>query len=424
VSTGAAPRVTALPNGVRVATDPMPGVGWASVQVHVACGPPEEAPAQAGAAHAIEHMLLGRGPGDAAERLRELDRAGSLNAATSRDGTVYEADVLPERLAETLELLGRALTRPTWDEWEVERRVLVEEAHLVRDDPADRAEVLARRALFGGAHPYGRPIEGTPATIGRTGARHLAALHARCYVGARMVVAAAGEVDHEEVRRRTADAFSVLPPGTPRTGRLPPAAPAPGRGERDDGDRTHLVAAAPAPPVGDPGWAALQHVDALLAGMWSGRLTMELRERRGLAYDVWSGGSAAWGAGTMMAGAAAAPENLEEVARLIGAELARLRRGRTDPRDLDTARVVVVDGARMGLLSPAGRAERLGRRLLAGLPVPPAEDEVRALARVTPEGIRDAARATWRPSRTVVVTVGDPPPGVARRLPALLGGGR
>jgi len=422
MGTDPAPRVTTLPNGLRVATDPMPGVGWAAVQVHVACAPPEEPAARAGVAHAVEHVLLGRGPGDAAERLRELDRAGSLNAATSRDHTVYEADVLPERLGQTMELLGRALSRPVWDEWEVERRVLVEEAHLVRDDPADRVEVLARRALFGPRHPYGRPIEGTASTIARTEARHLAALHAAFYVGARTVVAAAGEVDHDDVVRRAAGALGGLPPGRAREGRLPAPIPVTGRGERDDGDRTHLVVAAPAPPLGHPAWPALQHVDALLAGMWSGRLTLELRERRGLAYDVWSGGSASWGVGTVMAGVAAAPENLEEVAALIGAELARLRRGRSDARDLETARVVVTDGARMGLLSPAGRAERLGRRLLAGLDLPPAAEEVRALEAVGADEVRDAARQAWRPERTVVATVGDPPPGVARRLPALVAG--
>jgi predicted Zn-dependent peptidase len=85
---------------------------------------------------------------------------------------------------------------------------------------------------------------------------------------------------------------------------------------------------------------------------------------------------------------------------------------------------VVTDGARMGLLSPAGRAERLGRRLLAGLDLPPAAEEVRALEAVGPAQVRDAARDAWRPSRIVVATVGDPPAGVARRLPALVTGGR
>lgn len=415
------PRVTALPNGLRVATDPMPGVGWTSLAVYVACSALDETARHGGAAHAIEHILLGRGPGDPAERLRAVDRAGALNAATSHDHTVYEADVLPERLDGVMELLGDAVRNPVWDEWHIEQRVLAEEAALVRDDPADRADGLARRALFGPAHPYGRPIEGTPASLEATTARSLAALHARTYVGARMVVAAAGEVEHEDLVAAARRHLGVIPGGRPAPPPGPPR-PVPARGGRDDGERTHLVVAVPAPGIGDPLWDAIAHLDALLAGMWSGRLTMELRERRGLTYDVWSGASPLRGCGAAMLGLAAAPGALEEAARLVGRELRRLRTGRSDPEDLATARTWVVDQTRLAFLQPASRAARLGRRLLAGLDVDAAAADVRRLAGVTPDAVTDAARRVWRPSRMVAVTVGAPPSGLVRRLPRLLAG--
>lgn len=416
-----APRVSRLPNGLRIASDPMPATGWVSLAVYVACSPLDETPRHGGAAHAIEHILLGRGPGDPAERLRAVDRAGALNAATAHDHTVYEADVLPERLDGVMELLGDALCRPVWDEWHIEQRVLAEEAALARDDPADRADGLARRALFGPAHPYGRPIEGTPASLEATTARTLAGLHARTYVGARMVVAAAGDVAHDELVAAARRHLGGLPTGHPAP---PPGAPrpAPPRGGRDEGERTHLVVAAPAPGIGHPSWDAIAHVDALLAGMWSGRLTMELRERRGLTYDVWSGASPLRGHGAAMLGLAAAPAALEEAARLVGRELRTLRTGRSEAADLDTARTWVVDQTRLGFLHPATRAARAGRRLLAGLDVDAAAEDVRRLAAVTPADVADAARRIWRPSRMVAVTVGAPPSGLVGRLGRLLAG--
>lgn len=417
-----APTLTTLPNGIRVACDPMPGTGWAALDVFVACSPLEETPRHAGAAHAIEHMVLGRGEGDPLTRLRALDRVGSLNAATGSDHTVYEADLLPERLDDVLALLGAALGRPWWEEWGIERDVLAEETALARDDPADRAEVLARRAVFGPGHPYGRPIEGTDTSLEATTASVLERLHSRTYVGRRMVVAAAGDIDPSAVADAVERHLGGVPAGAPR-GPAPPApTPAPARGGRDDGDRTHVVVAAPAPGAGDPRWPALTHLDALLAGMWSGRLTVELRERRGLTYDVWSGASAHWGAGSVMAGLAVAPSRIAEAVAIIGRELRALRDGRIAAADAETARAWCVDQARLAFRSPAARAGRLGRRLITGRDPAPAEEDIDALRAVTPADIARAAAETWHPDRIAVVTVGRPPAGVVGRLPELVSG--
>lgn len=417
-----APRVTTLPNGVRVASDPMPGLGWIALDVFVACSPVEEAPARAGAAHAIEHMVLGRAEGDPVARLRALDRVGALNAATAADHTVYEADLLPDRLDDAVALLGEALTRPSWSEWDIERRVLVEEAALAADDPADRVDVLARRALFGPRHPYGRPIEGTPATLSATGVAALADLHARTYVGARIIVAAAGDVDHDTLVALVERDLGGVPGGEARA--AAPAVgspPRPARGARDDTDRVHVVVAAPAPGAGDPLWEPLTHVDALLAGMWSGRLTVELRERRGLTYDVWSGASALWGAGSVMVGMAVAPDALEESVAIVGTELRAIRDGRVHEEDVATAHAWVVDQARLAMRSPAARAGRLGRRLLVGRDPLPAEEDIARLAAVRRDEVVGAAHRVWDPARMVVVTVGEPTRGAVGRLPGLLG---
>lgn len=416
-----APRVTRLPNGIRVASDPMPGAGWVSLGVFVACAPLFERPHERGAAHAIEHMVLGRGPGDQIDRLRRLDVTGAINAATAGDHTVYEADLLPDRLDDALELLAEAIAAPAWHDWEIERRVLIEETRLASDDPADLADLCARRAVFGSRHPYGRPIEGSVAALATLTVAQLSALHARTHVGANLVVVAAGEVEHAPLVDGVRRHFGRLPRGQAVVSEAAAPASVPARGARMDVDRTHLVVAAPSPGIGDPAWDAIAHIDALLGGMWSARLNLELRERRGLAYDVWSAANALRGAGIVMAGAATDPQELVPAARVIGRALRALRTGRGDPRDYATARTWVCDQTRMAMTSPAVRTARLGRRLMADLSTPAAATDLRSLAAVDPATVRAVAAALWRPSRLRLVTVGAPPSGAVAAMAAALG---
>jgi len=292
---GAAEQIvrTRLDNGVIVVSERIPGIRSVAAGVWVRQGGAHErTEAEAGASHLLEHMVFkGTARRSSADIALELERlGGSLDAYTTREHTSYQARVLDEHLPEALDVLADLVLAPRLEEGDLtlEREVVLEEIATVEDTPDDLVFELHAERFWQG-HPYGRPILGTADSVASMDADTLRAVHARSYTGRNLIVAVAGNLDHDEVLARATAHFGDAPAGD-RTSDV--ATPAPARRGYEFVERTsaqsHLVFATDIPGHAHPDRYAHILLSAALGGGMSSRLFQKVREELGLCYSVFS----------------------------------------------------------------------------------------------------------------------------------------
>lgn len=367
---GAVVRRSLLPSGVRVLTESVPGAVSASVGFWVPVGSRDEREDALGATHFLEHLLFKGTPTrsafDIAVAFDEV--GGEHNAVTTKEHTCYYAKVRDRDVPMAIDVLADMIVSSVLDaeEFERERDVILDELAMADDDPADVAgERLAE--LVHGEHPLGRPIGGSPASI-REVSRDRVAEHYREHYGpGDVVVTVAGAVDHDRIVALLQDALHrygwSLGTGAPRPRRASDPA-APGAGGLVVVDRpleqVNLMIGMPGIVAGDPRRGALAVLNAVLGSGMSSRLFQEVRERRGLAYAVYSYSSGYSDAGLMSLAAACAPRKAIEVAELMGAELERLVEG-VSADELRRAKGQLAGGSALALEDSDARMSRLGR---------------------------------------------------------------
>ena len=294
--TSEAVRRTTLPGGLRVVTEYIPSVHSASVGVWVGVGSRDEGRSVAGAAHFLEHLLFKSTPTRTAVEIAQAVDAvgGELNAFTAREHTCYYAHVLDTDLELAVDLVADVVLRGRCaaDDVEVERDVVLEEIAMRDDDPEDTLGDVFLSAMFG-EHPVGRPVIGSVESVSAMTRAQLHSFHLRRYTPERMVVAVAGNVDHDEVVALVREHFG------PRLVRgRTPVAPRKGTGRvtgrptlqlvNRDAEQTHLSIGVRTPGRHwDHRWA-LSVLNTALGGGLSSRLFQQIRETRGLAYSVYS----------------------------------------------------------------------------------------------------------------------------------------
>lgn len=321
---------TVLPNGLTVLSEYMPGVRSVALGAWVRAASLHETREQMGVSHLLEHMVF---KGSERRSARELalsleSLGGSLDAYTGREHTSFQARVLDEHLPQAADVLLDLMFRPTLRQadLDLERGVVLEEIAMVDDTPDDVVFELHNAALWGD-HPFGYSILGTPETVGALGLAELRALHSRAYRASNVIVAASGNVRHEQLL----DALSVagwdaLPSGATLPTKLPPArsaAPSDQAIERDS-QQLHLVYGNVIVPHSDPRRHALMLVSTLFGGGMSSRLFQRVREELGLAYSVHAFQSFHVTAGAQGIYVGCAPERADEVMAAIRAELESL----------------------------------------------------------------------------------------------------
>src|SRR3984893_5896253 len=327
-------RPTTLPCGLRVVTERVPGVHSASVGVWVGVGSRDEAPRVAGGAHFLEHLLLKSTPTPAAMPIAQAVDAvgGELNAFTAKEHACYYAHVLDSDLELAVDLVGDVVLngRCATDDVELERDVVLEEIAMRDDDPEDALGDMFLTALFGD-HPVGRPVIGSVESVSAMTRGQLHSFHLRRYTPERMVVAVAGNVDHDDVVALVRQHFG---PRLVRDRR--PVPPRKGAG-RITGRPRLMLAKRPAEQthvclgVRTPGrhWQhrwALSVLNTALGGGLSSRLFQQVRESRGLAYSVYSALDMFSDSGALSVYAACLPERFGEVARVTTAVLETVAR--------------------------------------------------------------------------------------------------
>ncbi|GAB3683128.1 M16 family metallopeptidase [Saccharopolyspora tripterygii] len=405
-------RRTVLPGGLRVVTEPVPGVRSASVGIWVGVGSRDETRAQAGAAHYLEHLLFkGTAKRTAVGIAQEIDAVGGeLNAFTSKEHTCYYAHVLDEDLPLAIDMLCDVVFDAVNDaaDVDVERSVVLEEIAMRDDDPEDLLHENFAAAVLGDG-PLGRSVLGTEESISEMTRNRVHGFYRRRYRMPTMVVAVAGNVEHAKVVRLLRKALGDRltgddRPEEPRAGRARLPKQEPLVLQPDDTEQTHLLVGCRGLDRYDPRRFALGVLNAALGGGMSSRLFQEIRENRGLAYSVYSSSAAYSDAGTFSVYAGCTPERLGEVASVIRSVLADVAAHGMSAEEVERGRGQLRGGLVLGLEDSAARMSRIGKTELNYGRHYTVEETLAKIEAVTPEDVADLARDLLnRPVTTAVV---------------------
>ncbi|HYB28516.1 MAG TPA: pitrilysin family protein [Solirubrobacteraceae bacterium] len=400
-------RLTTLDSGVRIVTEAMPSVRSVSLGFWIGTGSRVESDDEAGLSHLLEHLLFkGSEKYESLEIDQIFDGMGAeLNAGTGKETTSVYARVIDEHVPEAFDVMADMVFRPALRDIDSERAVILEEIAMYEDDPQEKVFDLLGEAVFGD-HPLGRAIIGRAAVIAETPAEQIARFHAERYQPKNIVIAAAGAVDHDafvelaaSVARRTeAPAPRPLPP--------PPNGGARRRFERKDTEQYHVCLGGLGLARDDERRFALRVLDNVFGGTSSSRLFQEVRERRGLAYAVYSFTSAYKDTGQVGLYLGTRPDNVKEGLSVVGAELARLREEPATPEELERAKENLKGRVVLALESTAARMNRLGSEILAGLPLLSLDETVARIDAVTIDDLAGLVDELWAPERLSAAGIG------------------
>jgi predicted Zn-dependent peptidase len=389
--------ITCLPNGLYVVTHNMPHLETVALGIWVKAGARDERPDENGIAHFLEHMAFkGTARRTARAIAEEIESAGGdINAATGMETTTYYARVLKNDWKLALDILADIYINSVLDpeELERERDVILQEIAASHDQPDDLVFDLAQAASYG-AHPLGRPILGTTELIGAVTREKLLAWRSRNYWASRMVVAAAGNVDH---RALAAEAERLL--GKIETGQQPQREPPSFQPRQELADKpmdqAHVVMSFDAPGYRDPEIYVLQVLSNILGGGMSSRLFQEVREKRGLCYSVFSFGSAYEDGGQIGVYAATSPEHSPDLLNVTSDVMLSVTEEVTEA-EIARAKAQLKASLVMNLESASSRADQIARQFLAFGMVPSIATLTAKIDDVTSEQVRDLARRLFK----------------------------
>jgi len=390
----------------------MDGLRSVALGVWVRSGSRWEPDPQAGISHFIEHLLFkGSAHYSAYDIARIFDEmGGEPNAATSKEHTIVYARFLDDDLDEACRVIGEMVTRPSWDNLDAEREVVLEEVAMYEDSPPDLIHDHLTEVVFP-QHPLGRAIIGTSETLKAQDRDAVAAYHATHYVTPAMVVAAAGNVEH----RRLCDLTGELFTGVRSSDFAADGAqePAPGHLASftvKDTEQYHVCLGTRAMPRHDDRRHALFIVDTLLGGSWSSRLFQEVRDERGLAYSVYSYTSLYSDTGMAGVYVGSRQEALGEALDVILAQLARIAAG-VPADEIVRAKKHLKGQLTLGMESAQSRMQALGRAVLFDLPVLTLDEMLARIDAVTPEEVNAVAAEIYDPGKWSAACIGpDPEP--------------
>jgi len=362
-------RRSVLPSGLRVITEQIPTVRSASVGLWVQVGSRDERPEVAGAAHYLEHLLFkGTANRTAAAIAEEIDAVGGeLNAFTAKEHTCYYAHVIDEDLPLAMDLVSDVVFEALCEErdFETERGVVLEEIAMRDDDPEDLLHDAFSEALMGG-HVLGKPVLGTEESIGAMSRDALFTFYKRRYTLPKMVLAVAGNVEHNHVMRLARKALGdrLAREGTPVAPRAGRARIAAGRKlvlNTDDTEQAHLMLGVRALDRHDERRFALNVLNAALGGGMSSRLFQEIRERRGLAYQVYSSIGSYADTGSLAVYAGCQPDRLGDVAGVIREVLLQVADEGMSDAEVARGKGQLRGALVLGLEDTSSRMSRIGK---------------------------------------------------------------
>lgn len=398
-----------LPSGLRLVTEAMPHVRSVTVGVWLTRGSRHESDVEAGVAHFTEHMLFkgtsSRSAQDIAQTIDSI--GGQLDAFTAKEHASYYIKVLDEHLPIAMDLLSDMVLRPAFAPADVakEQTVILEEIKMVEDTPDDLVhEMFSQR--FWAKHPLGRPILGTPDTVGSFSSSQLREYFSRTYVAPNVIIAAAGHLEHAAFRALVESAFASLPGRAPMHVTEPPGVTAGLIQRHKDIEQTHICLGTPAYPQAHVDRHAVYVLNTILGGSMSSRLFQHIREERGLVYAVFSNLVTYSDAGTITVYAGCAHDKVAEVIDLTLVELRELREAVVPPDELRRAKDHLKGSLMLSLENTSSRMAHLARQEMYFGRHLSLDETLRSIEEVTAEDVQRIAVDLFKDSGLVATMVG------------------
>ena len=398
-----------LPNGLRLLTEKMPHVRSVSIGVWLARGSRHEPQEQSGIAHFVEHMLFkGTRTRTAEDIAQAIDSVGGqMDAFTAKEYASYYIKVLDEHLPFAVDVLSDIVMNPRFspDDLEREKKVVLEEIKMVEDTPDDLVHELFTEN-FWADHPLGRPILGTKDTVESLTAEGLGRYFRGTYTAPNLIVAAVGNVEHGRVRDIVLNAFGSLPTNTTPIAEEPPRAVPCTIIRNKDLEQSHVC-------LGTPGYQqdhderySSYVMNTILGGSMSSRLFQNVREKRGLAYAVFSGLSAYRDTGSMTIYAGCANDAVGELIDVVITELRKVKDEPIGDAELRRAKDHLKGSLMLNLESTSSRMSHLARQEIYfdrqfGL-----DETLEGVERVTPDDIQRVARDLFSSDALAATVVG------------------
>jgi predicted Zn-dependent peptidase len=400
---------TELDSGITVVTESMSEVRSVSVGFWFDVGSRDEPDEMAGTSHFLEHLLFkGTGSRSAREIAEAFDAVGGdVNAFTGKEYTCYYARVLDDDLPMAVDVLTDMIRNSVIDpdELESERRVILEEIAMHEDAPDELVHDLFYRSMWDG-HPLGRPVLGYNETIGRVARDQVAGYWRERYAPRNLVVAAAGRVDHDDLVRRTESIFSES--GGVETTRNGPA-PAARDGVhvfKRPTEQAHIMMGTEALRRGHPDRHALALLDSVLGSGMSSRLFQEVREKRGLAYSVYSYRSMFADTGAFSVYAGTLPQNAETVMEIVSNEIQSVAANGITEAELARAKGNVKGSLVLSSEDPGSRMNRLGRQQVTTGEILSIDEMIARFDALTMDDVRRVAAHVLAEARFSITVVG------------------
>ena len=400
-------RTSETGSGVRVVTEEVASVRSVALGLWVRTGSRNEAPAQAGVSHFLEHMLFkGTERYSAIQISERFDELGAaVNAATGKETTHLHARFLDEHTEEVFDLLSEMLLGPTYPEVDSEREVVLEEIAMYEDEPQDRVHDFLADAVFG-EHPLGRRVLGSADVIASIPVPDINDYHDAHYTGANIVVAAAGHLEHDRIHELAER--MVHPPGANGADGSAPFAASESRMRfhPKETEQYHICFGSPGITRADDRRYALAVLDSIFGGSTSSRLFREIREKRGLAYAVGSYNEQYTDSGLVATYVGTREDNVQEACTVIGAELERLRSEPVSDEELNRAKEHVKGRLVLSSESTAARMSRIGRATLFDLPLQSLDEMLDEVDAVTVAGLEELAAELFAPESISAACIG------------------
>jgi predicted Zn-dependent peptidase len=400
-----------LDSGQRVITERLTHVRSVAIGYWIGAGSRDERNGKAGVSHFIEHLLFKGTNSYSAQEIAEIfDRlGGELNAATSREHTVVYARVPDERLETAVDVMSDMVFCPLFAELDAEREVVLEEIAMYEDTPQDFVHDLIAAAVFGN-RPLGRPVVGSAEVISSISRRSVAAYHRAMYVPGNVVVAAAGNLDHNrllELLERAERKQAEAPARVSRVRSPLVRTPAPGiRFQRKDTEQYHVCVGAPGISRSDRRRFAASVLDNILGGSASSRLFQEIREKRGMAYSVYSFASQYTDTGQIGFYVGTREENLTACLEIAAAEIADVAAGNLSETELERAKENLKGRIMLSMESTSNRMTRLGRSVITDTEILSLPRIIAEIDAVEPEAISELAGVLLAEERLSAAGIG------------------
>jgi predicted Zn-dependent peptidase len=400
-------QLTELDSGVRVVTEEMPSVRSVALGFWIRVGSRNETVEQAGISHFLEHLLFkGTDRFSSTEIDQIFDGLGAeINAGTGKETTSVYSRFLDQHLERAFDVMADMVLRPSYPDIDSERQVVIEEIAMYEDEPSDKVHDVLSSAVFGD-HPLGRPIIGTADVIAGVPVPDIAAYHDGRYTAPNLVVAGAGQLSHDKLVSLVEQAFTAGPgkANVPEAAQ-PTASPRVCFHEKQT-EQYHVCLGAPGLARGDERRFILRVLDTILGGSSSSRLFQEVREKRGLAYSVYSYASQYQDSGQVALYVGTRPDRVREAMDVIGEELRKLQDHSITEEELVRAKDNVKGRTVLSMESTLARMNRLGSSVLMGVPLLTLDEIVAAIDAVSLEDVSVLARELFDPSRMSAAGVG------------------